>query len=367
MNVVFDPAGTIETLREALAQVAGARSIQILGAVGNGWTPETLDPVLTTLGVPVFGGLFPGVIFNGRSHERGVVVIGHDVDAQVVVLECVDAIEPGTRWASMLRPWPTIVMYLDATCPTGPLTSALFRELAAGPTWIGGGAGALDFVRRPVVITPQGLLAGVAVLAGLPSAARVGVTHGWRAFGETMLVTEARGSDIISLDWRPAYEVYREVVEAHSGRSFEAEGFYPLACTYPLMLERFGVEGIVRDPLAVLPDGSLRCAGEVESHASIRIANGDFADLLVSARAARDLVQGSEPTAGGFALTIDCISRALLLGDRLGEELDALRIPGLTQAGALTIGEVASSRDSFLLVHNKTTVLAAMMSGGAAG
>ena len=365
LNIAFDPTGTLDGLRAALDRVRGARSVQILAAVGNGWTPETTDTVLAEAGVPVFGGLFPRVIFDGQSHDRGAVVIGYD-EARIAVIDCTGSISHVETWAPPLRGSRTIITYLDATCPTGPLTSALFRELGAGPTWLGGGAGALDFVRRPVVITPSGLRAGVAVLAGLDATASLGVTHGWRAFGEPMLVSEARGNDIVSLDWRPAHDAYREAVEAHSGRSFEAEDFFALASTYPLMLERFGAEGVVRDPLAVLPGGVLRCAGEVPSHASLRIAHGDVAGMLAAAREARELVAADH--SGGtprLALTLDCISRALLLGDGLREELEALRIPGLAQVGALTIGEVASTRDSFLQIHNKTTVLAVIASGEA--
>jgi len=225
------------------------------------------------------------------------------------MVDCSGSIAPAETWAPPLHGARTVITYLDATCPTGLLTSALFRELGAGPTWLGGGAGALDFVRRSVVIAPLGLRAGVAILAGLDAAASLGVAHGWRAFGEPMLVSESRGNAILSLGWRPAHEAYREVVEAHSGRRCEGEGFFALASTYPLPLERFGTEGIVRDPLAVLHDGALRCAGEVPSHASSRIAQGDVADLLA-------------------------------------------------QVGAPTICEVASARERFLQIHNKTTVLA---------
>jgi hypothetical protein len=365
MSVVFDPEGTPDSLREALAGVRGARSVQVLAAIGDSWTPEVVDPVLAAAGAPVFGGLFPRVIFDGRSHERGAVVIGHDA-ARIAVIDCTGSIAHAETWAPPLRGSRTIITYFDATCPTGPLTSALFRELGAGPTWLGGGAGSLDFVRRPVVITPLGLRAGVAVLAGLEDVASLGVTHGWRAFGEPMLVSEASGNDIVSLDWRPAHEAYREAVEAHSGRRFDAEGFFALASTYPLMLERFGAQGIVRDPLAVLPGGVLRCAGEVPSHASIRIAHGDVAGMFAAAREARELAAADRPgVTPRLALTLDCISRALLLGDGLREELEALRIPGLAQVGALTIGEIASTEDSVLQIHNKTTVLAVIASGKA--
>lgn len=129
------------------------------------------------------------------------------------------------------------------------------------------------------------------------------------------------------------------------------------------MLERFGAEGIVRDPLAVLPGGVLRCAGDVQPHATIRVAHGEFGDMLEAAHAAREASSAGGVNSAGLALTIDCISRALLLGDRLTDELGALRLPGLPQAGALTIGEIASSGDRFLEVHNKTTVLAVIGRG----
>jgi hypothetical protein len=61
---------------------------------------------------------------------------------------------------------------------------------------------------------------------------------------------------------------------------------------------------------------------------------------------------------GGVALTIDCISRGLLLGEGLKAELEALTVPGLPQVGALTIGEIANNGFEFLEFHNKTTVLA---------
>jgi hypothetical protein len=363
MTIIFEPTGTIENLRSALSTMPGARSVQILGAVGNDWTPELLDPVLTTMEVPVFGGLFPGVIYDGDRYDRGTVLIGHDAIASVAVVDCEHPDGNVERWLPALQSSKTVVTYVDATCPTGPLTDALFRELGAGPAWLGGGAGSLDFVRRPVILTPEGLRAGVAVLAGFDTSTRLGVTHGWQAFSEPMLVTEAEGNDIVSIDWRPAFEVYREVVESHSGRSFDRDGFYALASTYPLMLERFGAEGIVRDPLTALPGGRLRCAGDVQPNATIRVAHGEFSDMLGAAHSARETSSAGGVSTDSLALTIDCISRALLLGDRLKDELAALRLPGLPQLGALTIGEVASTGDRFLEVHNKTTVLAVIARG----
>ena len=363
MQTIHATGSSVSALQQAIDSLVaqGAASIQILGAVQNNWTPESLNPLLTAAPVPVFGALFPGVIYEGQSYETGFVAIGHSVDVTIVVLPCPDPPITAVQALQRLSDAKTIFIYLDATCPSGDFTRLLYNELGSHASWCGGGAGALDFVRRPVIITPDGLQAGVAVLAGMDKRASIGVTHGWSAFGSPILVTESNGNDILSLDWRPANDVYREIVEAHSGRTFEQEGFFQLASIYPLMLETFGGEGIIRDPLAPLPDGGLRCAGDIPVHSIVRVANGNPEAMLVAAGEAQvKAISGHPGTTGSVALTINCISRALLLKDRLAIELQALCIPDATQVGALTIGEFASAGGKLLQVHNKTSVLAAL-------
>lgn len=365
-NVVHLPDRDLPALRNGMAALAaaGSGSVQVLAAVKNGWTAEDLDPLIAGLDIPVFGGLFPSLIFEGRTCDVGAVLIGHDARTSVVVIDISGEIVPAQDWSQSLEGFATIVAYLDATCPSGPLMRALFDAWGTRATWCGGGAGALDFVRRPVVITPGGLRAGVAVLAGLDTTTKLGVSHGWKPFGNPLLVTESRGNDIITLDWRPAFEVYREAVEQRSGKRFEQQGFFDLASRYPLMIERFGAEGVVRDPLSALDGGTIRCAGDVPQHSTVRVATGTFEDMIAAAVNAREQATSfGNALQCGVVLTIDCVSRALLLGDRLPSELQALKVRGAQQVGALTIGEVASSADQLLQMHNKTTVLAMIAPG----
>jgi hypothetical protein len=53
----------------------------------------------------------------------------------------------------------------------------------------------------------------------------------------------------------------------------------------------------------------------------------------------------------------DCISRALFLEDRLGEEL-AAAAGGGDLFGAMTLGEIANSSRAYLEFYNKTAVVA---------
>jgi hypothetical protein len=351
----YDPEGDVAWFRAAAAELVGegARSLQLLGAVGVPWGGAAFDAAVQAIGVPVFGGVFPQIIVDGVAHARGAVLIGHRAEARVAVF----AEGEGASGVEALRGAASMVVYVDATANVGEFAAALFDALGAGPAWVGGGAGALDFVRRPVVVTPSGLRAGVAVVAGFLDRVAVGVAHGWEPIGEAMLVSEAEGSEVISLDWRPALDVYREVVQAHAGQPLSMDDFYALASRYPLMIESIGGEGVVRDPLTVTADGHLRCAGDIQPNSTARVATGDAAGMLRAARAAREraTVDGAAAT---LSLTIDCISRALLLGDRIGDELAAMAVPGVAQVGALTIGELASAGDAFLQFHNKTSVVA---------
>ncbi len=102
-------------------------------------------------------------------------MLGHAETPVIEVIDCAEAHAPSAHaFGPALRAASTLVAYVDATAHAGALAFALFDELGGG-----GGAGSLDFVRRPVIVTPQGLRDGVAVVAGLSCRAAVGVTHGW--------------------------------------------------------------------------------------------------------------------------------------------------------------------------------------------
>jgi len=343
----------------------GAASVLVMAGVKTPGAADALSALARGAPAPVWGGLFPGLLHDGQRFDEGAVLIGLSDDAQfhTVAQGPAPALPPAA--AAGLQGAGTLFVIFDAAAPAGPLIEALFDELGGEVAWVGGGAGAVDFLPRPVVLTPAGLVGGAAVVVGVPRRASVGVGHGWGAFGRTLRVTAAEGHALHSLDWQPALEVYREAIAAHSGQQLRDDNFSAVASQYPLIIERLGGEGAVRDPLHPLPGGGLRCAGDLRPHLTVRVAYGTPADTLAAARAARErAVAGGAPD-GRVALTIDCTSRAMVLGERISDELEALRAPGQAQAGALTIGEVANLRGEMLQLHNKTAVIAVNGADGA--
>jgi hypothetical protein len=367
MNILVDREGRPENLRallDTLAADASVASILLLAADGNGWTPQTIDPVLTAAGKPVFGGVFPQVLHGNEHLEKGMVALGLPHPAKIGVIEGLsDADRDFDAAVNAAFPDPpargTMFVLTDGfSRRISALIDALFNNFGLAINYLGGGGGSLSLVQKPCVITPAGLVQDAAVLAWLDVGSGVGVAHGWKSISQSHRVTESEGNVIISLDWRPAFEVYREVVESHSGLRFAADNFFSIAKAYPFGIAKLGAEVVVRDPLMV-EGNRLICVGEVPTGAFVHILNGNLDSLVAAAGEARS---GAERTfrdgTPTMEIFIDCISRVLFLENDFGLEMAAARNPALPMIGALTIGEIANSGRDYLEFYNKTSVVA---------
>lgn len=175
-------------------------------------------------------------------------------------------------------------------------------------------------------------------------------------------MTEVDRNVIHTLNWRPAFEVYREVVEDHAAASISEENFFDLAKHYPFGINKIDTERIIRDPFSVGEGGSLICVGEVPRNSLVDIMNGESQNLVRAAATALELARddydgGPEPRQRIF---MDCISRTLCLEEGFSKELDAVYEEGKPLVGALTIGEIANSGRDYLEFYNKTAVVAVL-------
>ncbi len=212
---------------------------------------------------------------------------------------------------------------------------------------------------KPCLKTDQGVLQDSAIIAGLSAHSGIGVSHGWKSIQGPFKVTEADRNRVISLEWEPAFDVYRQVVSDHSGMSFESGKFYDLACAYPFGITKMMAERIVRDPVLSDEQGGLVCVGEVPEGSFLDILNGDDTSLIEAAGAAfqkaRDDFGPMEYA--GMTLLVDCIGRALFLGSRFGDELQVTHNAQCPMVGICSLGEIANSGQDYLEFYNKTCVV----------
>ncbi|MCW7752898.1 FIST C-terminal domain-containing protein [Desulfobotulus sp. H1] len=358
--------GQPETARETAGQITGdprVKALLILACDANGWTGESVNPWLLASPVPVFGGIFPQIIAEGKNLEKGTLIIGLFHKITPFILRGIS--RPGNHFEDILAQefqhreysGKTLFIFLDAMSHRiGELIDGLFNTLGLAPAYIGGGAGSLSFIRNPCIITPEGLIADAAILALTDIPSGIGVAHGYHAISEAMKVTEVALNRILSLNWQPAFTLYRQIVEQHSGMSFDHHSFFDMAKAYPLGIARMDAEMIVRDPISVTHN-VLTCVGQIPRGSYVHVLHGDRQSLIEGAVHARKMAEanyrGKERKPVLFF--IDCISRVLFLGHHFEEEIRSVTQGSFT-FGALTLGEIANTGDAFLEFYNKTAV-----------
>ena len=296
--------------------------------------------------------------------ERGTLVYGlpHTVIVRQISnisAEAQDFAASVDTFAADIPAGSTLITLFDSTSKRiAALLESLYEVMGDDFRYIGGGTGSLNPDPIPGIFSNQGLLQDCAQIAALQQPMQIGSGHGWRKFAGPFLVTGAYNNVITTLDYQPAFEVYRKVVETDSKQQCQTSLFFEFARTYPFGLEQLEGDILIRSPLRH-EGNSLICVGEVPLNHMIYILKGQPDDLLA---ANRKCVQAA--IAQGIndypALVFDSISRPAFLGERFSEEMANIRaaLPDNHPIiGAFTLGEIANDGHSCLELHNKTIVL----------
>jgi hypothetical protein len=370
-KIWFDPEGNLDVffINIDAAVAAGARSLFLLSCDANDFPVDAVNLKLSELQVPVFGGIFPQIIHARSNTARGTLVCALD---EVVQVHCVEHIsEPETDIASQisgfdaaLQTMPTIMVLVDGVASQiSALLDATYDALGMNRHYLGGGAGAEDFMQKPCLFSNAGVLKDAALLIGMQMTGGVEVGHGWRVVSGPFLATRSEGTTIYELDYRPAFEVYREEVEKISGLRFDQRPFLDIANHHPFGLKKWEGDIIVREAV-VRQDDSLICVGEIPDGALLYILTGDADEIIRTV----GKISGRLQVDGGFVVAFDCIGRSMFLGERYSDEVVAMSkgLPDNTPLfGVLTLGEIAGRDEGCLELYNMTVVMGALAGGKA--
>ncbi|RLM53318.1 histidine kinase [Halobellus sp. Atlit-31R] len=359
--------GAGEPLHEALRSMAAADSINGLGvfaAEGSDVDRAAIDATLRELSVPVFGGIFPEVLYRGERQTDGVVLAGLTVEPTVTVVPELSGSETefGDHLPADVPEAGTAFVFVDAYATRAEdFVSELFASYGVTLTYLGGGAGSLDMEQRPSIITNEGVVEDTAVFVTVDAATSIGVKHGWEEVAGPLRVTDADGPVLGELNGESAFSVYKQIVEEDADVTLDADNFFEIAKMYPFGISRLEGEKIVRDPFEVTDDGSLTCFGDIPDDAFLYVLKGSEESLVRAAGEAYDAIEADidgQADDQADVLFFDCISRVLYLEDAFTRELDAVGGETRPDLGALTIGEIANDGEGHLEYYNKTAVAA---------
>ncbi len=145
---------------------------------------------------------------------------------------------------------------------------------------------------------------------------------GWDPFGPLRRVTRAEGNVVFEFDGKPALDLYRTYLGDY------ADGLPATGLLFPLsVVMDDGEPAVVRTLLGIDEEaGALTFAGDVTQGSSARLMCSNF-DRLISG--AHDAAQATTPVhadgSAQLALLISCVGRKMVLGQRIEEEIDAVR------------------------------------------
>ncbi len=369
--IQYESTGSIERLKEVVRNVASSSNINgilVLSCDDNHYTGDQISDIVGAVDIHIFGGIFPSIVYERNVFNKGYIVIGlsnvltvaaidelsnDSVDFEVLLDEKIPDIGDGK----------TMLVFVDGFSKRiNAFIESLFIVFGLDINYIGGGAGSLSMKQKPCIFTNGGLMEDGAIIALLDIDSGVGVSHGWNILKGPFRVTESNHNTIKTLDWRPAFEVYHEVVSLHAERIFSSENFFEVSKAYPFGITRMNDELIVRDPIHVNPDQSLTCVGEVPEGSFVTILNGDESSLIKAAEKSVHLSVKAFPEEKPMEMLflVDCISRVLFLEEKFKRELEKVHYFSLPMAGVCTLGEIANSGDEFLEFYNKTNVVAVL-------
>lgn len=334
---------------------------------------ELLQARCREAGVALVGAIFPGLVVDDRFVAKGVWLLRFDEMPVRVLEETPPAIEAqadtAERLVAKLRPHldgtdpRTLLLFCDALNPSvATLLDELYLRLGDRVSYSGANAGSETFQPIPCLFDETRCVQGGVLALLLARAGGAALAHGYPVPATMTTATSTVGNRIVQIDWRPAFDVYRELARAQYDTEIDRESFYANAVHFPFGVVRASGVILVRIPVGLEDDGSLFCTGEVPPNSVLALLKAPTVDSARTVEAlVAELTPGGTSLEGADLLLFYCAGRRLHLGiDAACAEITALRrrSGAAHVVGALSLGEIGAVEGwEYPLFHNAALVV----------
>lgn len=307
----------------------------------------------------IIGAIVPFIIYNTEIYNKGVISCDLNDDNNFLLIEDLKDFSIENSFFSNNK---SIMVFIDGLSSyISDFLDTLFENIPENTQVIGGGAGKMTFERDPVIFTKHQFCKDAAIIISLDTNLNLGIENGWEYLEGPFLTTNSHNNLLKTLNFRNAFEVYKEVVEKDSGMKFADDNFFDIAKSYPIGIIKYDKEIVVRDPILVDEDNNLVLVGDIPKNSTINILKGNKETLIISSeKAMKKALEKIDESADYNVVLFDCISRSIFLKDDFVTELEQIKKhmnPSKNLFGALTLGEIANNGNEYIIFYNRTCVI----------
>lgn len=328
-----------------------------------------LQQVAADSGMTLLGAVVPGLIVDARFQRKGILLFAFDAALPKKILPLpheanrtsdtalnglVDFVESHAGEDGT----DTLLLLVDAMTPDmASLLDRLYLEIGDMVNYAGTSVGSETFKPVPCVFDNETFIQDAVLAMILPRHPGVVLAHHYCGNTSLHVATATAGNRIRTIDGRPAFEIYQEMMQSTYGIALTRDNFYQHSGHYPFAINLAEGEPLVRIPVAFDDDGSVFCVGEVPENAVLSVVEALPAGNM---SAALEVASGVRNMAPDAALVFYCAGRLMHLGEAAAvEELAALShgVAHMPLFGALSLGEIGSGQLlGYPQFHNATIV-----------
>lgn len=316
---------------------------------------EGIREYLNNKDIRFFGGIYPRLLVEDKCLRDGFIIQIYQPVYLSIVLPCLMRFKMDK---SLIKDNTALVLSDGLSSKVQDLMDTIYDKVGNEVTYIGGGAGFYDLSQRPCIFDNKGVYQDVAYVCIIKNKTKIAVKHGWNKLDGPYNVTESHGNIISKIDGYSAFHIYRDVMEEVERITLYKSDFFIYAKDHPFGIVQKGkYDLIVRDPISITDSEEIICVANIPEGSDVYILKGDKNSLLSSSLEIAEQISLNAPEKYQPML-FNCISRAMFLEGDFQEELKNIqRKLNYKVIGALSIGEISSTKTGEVIIHNKSTVL----------
>lgn len=323
---------------------------------------EEMINQLNTLNINFFGAIFPGLIHGKRVLYEGAIIRKVQCLAPPTVIPLPAQPEQIKQALPSYQQIPekgaTCLTFIDClSTGINDFLNQIYSRFNTRCSYFGAGAGNSELELGTPVFGNWGCNNHSAVIAFIDQTSSCIAQHGWARHKGPFIANKTSDNVVHQLDLIDAETAYRNALPEKL-RATPPDRFYKdVTPRFPFAVEQPGVEDVVRDPIALHPNGDVKFLSDIPEGALLYMVEGTPERLISAARAAVDEAMKEESS---HVLVCDCLSRTAALGHQFPAELRAITEgvnateDSITVEGVIALGEIANNGSKATNFYNKT-------------